>query len=136
MYELITEIGADRKVQITLPESIQTPCARIIILPMEPEEDPMQWSRAIGREWYDELADERQDIYTLEDGEPLDAKRRDLLGELSLRGYAHDETSPCTAANPACIATIHTSSIQRYLGSVSEATRRQVSAILRELLGL
>ncbi len=75
MYELIAEVSDDRTVQIKIPESIHTKRARIIILPVEPEEDPAEWMRAIAREWQDELADERQDIYTLEDGEPVDATR-------------------------------------------------------------
>jgi hypothetical protein len=75
MYELITEVGDDRQVQITIPEIIRTKQARIIILPFEPEQEPEQWMRALAQEWQDELADERQDIYSLEDGEPVDATR-------------------------------------------------------------
>ncbi len=33
------------------------------------------WMQAVGREWYEELADTREDIYTLEDGEPLQTAR-------------------------------------------------------------
>lgn len=75
MYELITEVSDDRTVQITIPETIRTKRARIIILPMEPEEEAREWMHAIAREWQDELSDERQDIYTIEDGEPVDATR-------------------------------------------------------------
>jgi len=33
------------------------------------------WTRFIACAWYEELADTRADIYTLEDGEPIDAAR-------------------------------------------------------------
>ena len=33
------------------------------------------WMRAIAHEWREDLADPREDIYTLEDGEPIDAVR-------------------------------------------------------------
>lgn len=75
MYELIAEVDDTRQVQITIPETIRTRQARIIILPYETGEDPEQWMRALGREWQDELSDERQDIYSLDDGEPVDATR-------------------------------------------------------------
>ncbi|MCS7208731.1 MAG: hypothetical protein NZ874_04085 [Fimbriimonadales bacterium] len=75
MYELITEVGDTRQVQITIPETIRTKQARIIILPYEPDEETETWMRALGREWHEELADERQDIYSLDDGEPIDATR-------------------------------------------------------------
>lgn len=75
MYELITEVGDTRQVQVTIPETIRTRQARIIILPYEPDEEAEAWMRALGREWHEELADERQDIYSLDDGEPIDATR-------------------------------------------------------------
>ena len=34
------------------------------------------WTRFIACAWYEELSDVREDIHTLEDGEPLDAPRR------------------------------------------------------------
>ena len=33
------------------------------------------WEWGVAREWAAELADEREDIYTLADGEPVQAKR-------------------------------------------------------------
>lgn len=38
-------------------------------------EDAEAWTCGIGVEWADELADPRQDVYTLEDGEPADGAR-------------------------------------------------------------
>jgi hypothetical protein len=40
--------------------------------PPDPED---LWETAIVKEWADELADTRQDIYSLSDGEPVDGAR-------------------------------------------------------------
>ena len=42
-----------------------------------PEEDDAGggWMPSIAREWATELRDPREDIYTLEDGKPVDAAR-------------------------------------------------------------
>lgn len=37
--------------------------------------DHWKWTEGIAREWHDELADPREDIYTLADGEPVDESR-------------------------------------------------------------
>jgi hypothetical protein len=33
------------------------------------------WARGVAREWAGELSDSRQDLYTLTDGQPVDAAR-------------------------------------------------------------
>lgn len=38
-------------------------------------EDTVKWDLAVARGWAGELADEREDIYTMQDGEPVDAAR-------------------------------------------------------------
>ena len=42
-----------------------------------PDEDDsgIAWTQGVAKAWVDELADTRQDIYTVEDGQPLDAAR-------------------------------------------------------------
>jgi len=46
----------------------------IVVLPAVPEDDAGQsWMTGVARQWSSELSDTRQDIYTLEDGEPVDA---------------------------------------------------------------
>lgn len=47
-----------------------------IDLPGEGEDEAGRaWAEGIAREWADELADTHQDIYTLDDGEPVDEAR-------------------------------------------------------------
>jgi hypothetical protein len=42
-----------------------------------PEEDEAGtfWAQGLAREWVDELRDSRQDVYTLADGQLIDAAR-------------------------------------------------------------
>lgn len=44
----------------------------IIVLIPEADEADGAWMQGITREWAAELGDPREDIYTLEDGKPLD----------------------------------------------------------------
>jgi len=46
----------------------------IVLLPDE-DEGGIAWAQGVTREWSDELRDSRQDIYTLDDGQPLNAPR-------------------------------------------------------------
>jgi hypothetical protein len=48
---------------------------RIIVLIPEEDEAGGAWMQGIAREWAAELHDPREDIYTLEDGKPVDAAR-------------------------------------------------------------
>jgi hypothetical protein len=40
-----------------------------------PDEDDagMNWAHGLAREWSDELGDSKQDLYTLDDGQPVNA---------------------------------------------------------------
>jgi hypothetical protein len=59
-----------------LPESAPRGPVRVIVLLPEAGEDEagVAWARGVAREWAQELEDETEDIYTLEDGEPVDAE--------------------------------------------------------------
>lgn len=68
-----------RRYRSSTPVAGGTPgrCARkpVRVLVLLPEEDEVGalWSSGIAKEWAAELTDPRQDIYTLEDGQPVDA---------------------------------------------------------------
>ena len=76
-FEIVGEIDAQHNLHITLPISATPGPARVLILIPETKEDDAGqfWSQGIAHEWAAELADEREDIYTLEDGEPINAAR-------------------------------------------------------------
>ena len=75
--ERLAEVDAQHRLQVFLPESVLPGQVRLIVLTPEPEEDEAgrAWMKGIAHEWAEELADTREDIYTLEDGEPIHATR-------------------------------------------------------------
>ena len=75
--EFVAEVDEQRRLQVSLPEMLAPATVRVIVLVPEPGEDDagIAWAQGIAREWSAELADSREDIYTLEDGEPADAAR-------------------------------------------------------------
>ena len=55
-----------------VPESVPPGPVTVLIVPTIDEDEAGQaWMRGIAHEWAEELADDRQDIYSLEDGEPV-----------------------------------------------------------------
>lgn len=57
-----------------VPESVPPGPVSILIVPIPPLDDAEgRWTEGVADEWADELRDVRQDIYTLDDGEPMDA---------------------------------------------------------------
>jgi hypothetical protein len=74
--ELVAEVDELRHLHTALPQSVRPGRVRVLVLVPEAEEDEAGlWMQGVAREWAAELADEREDIYTLEDGEPVDATR-------------------------------------------------------------
>ena len=71
--ELIGSVDDQHRLQANVPQSIPPGQVRLIVLPIEEDDAGRSWMEGIAREWTDELADPREDIYTLEDGEPVDA---------------------------------------------------------------
>jgi hypothetical protein len=57
-----------------VPDSVPPGPVTIVILPASAHEDVEQrWMAGVAREWADELNDAQQDIYTLNDGDPVSA---------------------------------------------------------------
>lgn len=75
--EVVAEVDADHRLQIALPLSVPSGKVRVIVLTPETEEEAVEqaWMEGISREWAAELLDSREDLYTLEDGEPVHAAR-------------------------------------------------------------
>jgi hypothetical protein len=78
--ELIGNIDENRQLHAEVPESLPTGPVRLIVLVPEEDEAGMLWMQGLSKEWSEELADVRQDIYTLEDGQPVDAPRCGFWG--------------------------------------------------------
>jgi hypothetical protein len=73
--ELMGAVNTQHLLQAQVPEALPPGPVRIIVLIPEAEDVGEAWMQGIAREWAAELSDPREDIYTLEDGKPLDAAR-------------------------------------------------------------
>lgn len=73
--ELMGDIDEQHRLLARVPVDLPTGPVRLIVLVPEEDEAGVIWPQAIAKEWADELQDSRQDIYTLEDGQPVNAPR-------------------------------------------------------------
>lgn len=73
--EVIGEVDEKQRLQAQLPEDTPPGPVRLIVLIPEEDEAGLAWMQGTAREWVAELSDPREDIYTLEDGMPVDAAR-------------------------------------------------------------
>ncbi len=69
--ELIGDIDSQHRLRADVPEGLPVGQVRLIVLLPEEENAGSAWTDGIANEWSAELSDTRQDIYTLEDGQPL-----------------------------------------------------------------
>jgi hypothetical protein len=73
--ELIGDIDEQHRLHAPVPTEIPAGQVRLIVfLPGEDEAGGL-WTDGVASEWSAELSDSREDIYTLEDGQPVNATR-------------------------------------------------------------
>ena len=73
--ELIGDIDEQHRLQAQVPKEIPAGQVRLIVfLPGEDDAGGL-WADGVASEWSAELSDSREDIYTLEDGHPVNATR-------------------------------------------------------------
>ncbi len=73
--ELVGDIDQQHRLQVHVPADLPAGPVRLIVLLPDEDEVGIAWAQGVTREWSDELQDSRQDIYTLEDGQPVNAPR-------------------------------------------------------------
>ena len=73
--ELQGEIDDQHRLHADVPQSLPAGSVRVIVLISEEDEVGPAWAAGVSSEWSAELNDPGQDIYTLNDGQPLDAAR-------------------------------------------------------------
>ena len=73
--ELVGDIDEQHRLRAEVPEGLPAGPVRLIVLLPEEDEGGGIWGHGIAKEWVDELGDTRQDIYTLEDGQAVNAPR-------------------------------------------------------------
>lgn len=69
--ELVGDIDDQHRLKAQVPEECPAGPVRLIVFLPEEDGAGAAWMHGIAREWADELADSREDIYTLEDGQPV-----------------------------------------------------------------
>jgi len=73
--ELLCEIDDQHGLHADVPQSLPAGSVRVIVLISEEDEAGPAWAGGVSSEWSAELNDSAQDIYTLNDGQPIDAPR-------------------------------------------------------------
>jgi len=71
--ELLGDIDDQHRLQAQVPEELPAGPVRLIVLLPEEDEGGNHWAQGLAREWAAELEDSRQDLYTLDDGQPVHA---------------------------------------------------------------
>ncbi|MBZ5634886.1 MAG: hypothetical protein LAO55_17325 [Acidobacteriia bacterium] len=73
--ELIGDIDEQHRLRAQVPDELPAGPVRLIVLLPDEDDAGIAWPHGVAKEWSDELRDSRQDIYTLEDGQPVNAPR-------------------------------------------------------------
>ena len=73
--ELIGDIDEQHRLRASVPEELPAGPVRLIVLLSDEDEAGTVWAHGLAREWAEELRDSRQDLYTLADGQLIDAAR-------------------------------------------------------------
>lgn len=74
---LMGRVDEQHRLSAEVPPSIAAGVVEVTIVVPEADDDEAarEWEKGVAREWSSELADPREDIYTLNDGEPIDGSR-------------------------------------------------------------
>jgi hypothetical protein len=73
--ELIGDVDDNHELRVQVPSEVPAGKVRVIVLVSDEDEAGAVWQESIAREWASELSDSREDIYSLEDGQPPNAPR-------------------------------------------------------------
>jgi hypothetical protein len=69
--ELIGHIDEQNRLHVELPGNIPPGPVKVIIEPVNEDDEDANWQAFISHSWAQDWSDPREDIYTLEDGEPI-----------------------------------------------------------------
>jgi hypothetical protein len=73
--ELIGDIDEQHRLRAQVPPGLPVGPVRLIVLLPDEDDAGIAWQQGVAKAWSEDLADARQDIYTLSDGQPLDTPR-------------------------------------------------------------
>ena len=79
VIEIAGEIDGQHQLSAGLPSDYPAGPVRLVVFPPDfpvahKDSAGISWETGIAVEWYDELCDSRQDVYTMEDGHPVNAR--------------------------------------------------------------
>ena len=73
--ELLANVDDQHRLQAQVPDGVPSGPVRVVVFLPEEDDAGAAWTRGPAAEWADDLGDPRQDIYTLADGQPVNALR-------------------------------------------------------------
>jgi hypothetical protein len=73
--ELMGDIDEQHRLRAQVPAEVPAGPVRLIVLLPDEDDAGLAWAQGVNTEWLDELRDARQDVYTLEDGQAVNAPR-------------------------------------------------------------
>ena len=73
--ELLGNVDDQRRLQAQVPEGVPAGPVRVLVYVPEEDDAGAAWPRGLATEWADDLGNPQQDIYTLEDGQPINGSR-------------------------------------------------------------
>lgn len=79
--ELIGDIDEQDRLHARVPTEIPPGQVRLIVFLAGEDEADSLWANRVASEWSAELADPREDIYALDDGQPANAARSSVKGK-------------------------------------------------------
>ena len=70
--ELIGHVDEQRHLHVELPADVKPGPVKVTVQAVCEDEEEGDWRALINQSWAKDWSDPREDIYTLEDGEPVD----------------------------------------------------------------
>jgi hypothetical protein len=74
-FQLTGDIDENHQLRAEVPGDFPTGAVQLIVLVPEEDDAGIAWEHGIAKEWARELNNPQEDIYTLNDGQPLNAPR-------------------------------------------------------------
>ncbi len=73
--ELLGNVDDEHRLQAQVPEGVPAGPVRVLVYVPEEDDAGAAWARGLAAEWAEDLSDPHQDVYTLEDGQPVNVPR-------------------------------------------------------------
>jgi len=73
--EVVGDIDEQHRLRASVPDDVPAGPVRLLVLLPDEDDAGIAWAHGVAKEWADELRDTRQDLYTMEDGQPVNAPR-------------------------------------------------------------